>query len=157
MKTTEAIARHILDVHTGKNWTEVGITDTLEDVTLDEANRLTPASANTIATLLYHITFYNEIIEERLQGHDPYINEANGFDMPPLETVADWEKLKEDNLASARRLAKLVNALPAERLHEPILPVDGASSYYKHLHGVVEHTHYHLGQIVLLKNLIRNT
>ena len=27
-------------------------------------------------------------------------------------------------------------------------------SYYRNLQGIVEHTHYHLGQIVLLKKII---
>jgi hypothetical protein len=28
-------------------------------------------------------------------------------------------------------------------------------SYYRNLHGIVEHTHYHLGQIVLVKKIIQ--
>jgi hypothetical protein len=28
-------------------------------------------------------------------------------------------------------------------------------NWYRNLHGIIEHAHYHLGQIVLLKKLIR--
>jgi hypothetical protein len=28
-------------------------------------------------------------------------------------------------------------------------------NYYRNLHGIIEHTHYHLGQIVLIKKLLK--
>jgi len=30
-------------------------------------------------------------------------------------------------------------------------------NYYRNLHGIIEHTHYHLGQIVILKKLVQRT
>lgn len=29
-------------------------------------------------------------------------------------------------------------------------------NYYRNLHGIIEHTHYHLGQIVLIKKLLKD-
>lgn len=157
MHITETIARHLLEVHFGENWTEVWISKTLEDVRLEEAVKQTSASPNTIASLLHHITFYNKVIESRLNGTNPAVGEANGYDNPPLYDEADWEKLKDDNLHSARTLAAAIRKVPDTILEEPILKNENSSAYYRQLHGVVEHAHYHLGQIVLLKNLIRNS
>ncbi len=157
MHITETIARHLLEVHFGENWTEVWISKTLEDVRLEEAIMRTQASPNTIASLLHHITFYNKVIESRLGGTNPHIGEANGFDRPPLHNEAEWQQLKEDNLQSARTLAAAIRKVPDTLLDKPILENENSSVYYRQLHGVVEHAHYHLGQIVLLKNLIRNS
>jgi hypothetical protein len=33
----------------------------------------------------------------------------------------------------------------------------GKGSFYKKLQGVIEHNYYHLGQIVILKNLIKKS
>ncbi|HAI83731.1 MAG TPA: DUF1572 domain-containing protein, partial [Chitinophagaceae bacterium] len=30
-------------------------------------------------------------------------------------------------------------------------------TYYRNILGLIEHTHYHLGQIALIKKIIRNT
>jgi len=90
---------------------------------------------------------------KRLQGNEPAINDANGFDMPPLKDEAAWQELKQKNIASAVALAEAIQNIPDEKLFEPILP--GYSQTYKSLHGIAEHAHYHLGQMVLLKNLIR--
>lgn len=146
------IAQHILDVHNGDNWTEVNITDTLKDVSFEMAVAQTKASKNTIASLLYHLTFYNEVMLKRLEGNPPVNNDSNGFDMPPLRDESAWRELKGRNMTSANALAEAVKNISDEKLFEPILP--GFSQTYKSLHGIVEHAHYHLGQIVLLKNLI---
>jgi len=143
------IAQHILDVHNGDNWTEVTIADTLKDVSFETAVTQTKASKNTIASLLYHVTFYNDVMLKRLQGNEPAINDANGFDMPPLKDEAAWQELKQKNIASAVALAEAIQNIPDEKLFEPILP--GYSQTYKSLHGIAEHAHYHLGQMVLLK------
>ena len=153
MKINEQIAHHLLDVNEGANWTEVNVKDTLEGISYKEANAITLASSNSIAGLLHHISFYNDIVKERLWGNYPPINHLNGFDMERIKNESDWAKLKERSLQSARDLAAEVKKFPEEKLFD--LTENGHGTYYKMLHGVIEHAHYHLGQMVLLKNLIR--
>lgn len=155
MKVAGYIAQHILDVYQGGNWAEVNVTDTLKDVTLAEANTVTAASVNTIATLVNHLTFWNRAMTARLNDIDMDIPETNGYDDPRLTTEADWQRLKDEHIKSAHEFADTVRSITEERLHQPIVP--GRSSIYKNVQGSVEHIHYHLGQIVLLKKLIRNS
>jgi uncharacterized damage-inducible protein DinB len=153
MKLTDHIAQHVIDVHTGDNWTDVNIKNTLENISLQEAVAVTNASVNTIAALLHHITFYNEVALERLKGNNPFIGSSNGFDVPDLNEEKDWMELKKRNVESAQNLAEAIKEFPETKLFEQILP--GSSIVYKTLHGVIEHSHYHLGQIVIIKNLLR--
>jgi hypothetical protein len=154
MELTEAIAQHLLEVHEGNNWTEVDLAHTLWDVTCAEATTLTAASPNTIAALLHHLTFWNRVMARRVQGLATEVGPANGFDNPVLHTEADWVKLQADNIESAHELAAAIRRVEASALTQPILP--NYSSTYKNLQGTVEHVHYHLGQIVLLKKLVRS-
>jgi uncharacterized damage-inducible protein DinB len=154
MKTTDFIAQHIVEVFEGGNWTEVNFKSTLKDINYKEATTVTKASYNTIAALLYHTCFYNEVVLQRLQGINPAINEKNGFDLPPVRNENDWNELKRRCFQSAHALAEAVKKFPEERLSE--LTITGHSTHYKTLHGVAEHTHYHLGQIVILNKLIKN-
>lgn len=155
MKITELIAQHIMEVFEGDNWTDVNMKDTLHDVDYRQAATVTKASYNTIAALLHHLSFYNEIVSMRLLGINPEIDEINGFNVPTIKNEHDWQQLKDAAFASAANLADAVRKFPEERLEE--LTVTGHSTYYKTLHGIAEHTHYHLGQIVLLKKLIGTT
>jgi uncharacterized damage-inducible protein DinB len=155
MKITEFIAQHITEVHEGGNWTEVNIKDTLADVGYEEATTVTRASYNTVAALVHHLSFYNDVVIQRLSGNDPDISESNGFDMAEIKNENDWIQLKKRNTQSAQQLASAVREFPEGKIFE--LTVTGHATHYKTLHGVIEHAHYHLGQIVLLKKLIRQT
>jgi hypothetical protein len=155
MLLTEAIAQHVLAVHEGNNWTEVDLAHTLRDVTLAEATTRTAASPNTIAALVQHLVFWNHVMARRAQGTPTEIGPANGFDVPPLHSEADWQGLQADLWQSAHALAAAIRQVPEAKLTEPILPA--YASTYKNLQGAVEHLHYHLGQVVLLKNLVRHT
>ncbi len=155
MKLTSLIAQQLIEVHEGNNWTEVNLAGTLKDITSDEAAKLTIASPNTIASLLQHITFWNRLMIKRMQGIDVFVDDKNGYDVPVIQTEEDWQKLQIDNNLSAHELAAAMAAFDDSLLSESLLP--GGSSAYKNLQGTVEHVHYHLGQMVILKKLIKAT
>jgi hypothetical protein len=154
MKITQAIAQHITEAVEGINWTEVDLKNVLADISFEEATTLTNASPNTIATIVYHLNYYNRRMLERVTGIIHPVNEANGFDMPVLKNADDWNMLRKENITSAKALAAAVAAFPEEKLFD-LNPLNGLT-FYKNLHGCVEHIYYHLGQIFILKTLIRN-
>ena len=153
MKITELIAQHLTDVHNGDNWTEVNIEQTLADVSFEEAVVQTAASVNTIAMLLHHISFWNRAVSTRAAGKVPVIKADNGFAMAPIDSEKKWKVLQEDNIRSAAELATAIRLFDEKKLALPILP--DHSSAYKNFQGQVEHVHYHLGQIVMIKKMIR--
>ncbi len=153
MKLASLIAQHLIDAHEGNNWTEVSIADVLKDVTLEEAITLTAASPNTIASLLHHLTYWNRVMVQRIAGNEVVIDEYNGFALPPLQTEDDWLQLKIDNNLSSHELAVAMIHFDDAKLEEPL--VNGGSSAYKNMQGAVEHVHYHLGQMMVLKKGIK--
>lgn len=153
MKISTLVAKHIAEVVRG-NWTDIYLNDVIADITYQEAVMLPAGVSNSVAMLLYHLSFYNNIVMERLNGNNPAINEENGFDIA-VNDEEGWLLLKAACLVSFKKLAACVAALPDERLWEPV--PSGNDSFYKTLHGIAEHAHYHLGQIVLLKKIIRST
>ncbi|MGN6265798.1 MAG: DinB family protein [Ginsengibacter sp.] len=154
MKIAELIATHLEEAFAGNNWSDVNVKDTLDGITFQEATTVTRASSNTIAALLYHMTFYNRAIRQRLQGLEPEVSAANGFDLPPIISEYDWEQLKKNAFHTVNELANAIRNFPDERLGEE--NPAGKGSFYKKLQGIIEHNYYHLGQIVILKNLIKN-
>ncbi|MBZ4188630.1 DinB family protein [Niabella beijingensis] len=152
MKKTELIAQHLMDVHNGENWTSVTITDVIGDVSWNEAYTPVPFSPNTIASLLNHISYWNQVVAERGLGIKPVIADHNGFDIPEA-APEHWEAIKTELFRSAAALAEVIRRFDEEKLDAPILPEH--SSAYKNFQGQVEHAHYHLGQILLLKKYLR--
>jgi hypothetical protein len=152
MNTVAQIAKHFKDVYTGGNWTSVNLKETLADVTWQQATTKID-SLNTIASLVYHINYYVSAVLNVLQGEELKASDKFSFDVPLIQSQEDWEKLVEKIFADAALFAKLVEQLPDNKLNETFAN-EKYGNYYRNIHGIIEHTHYHLGQIVILKKLI---
>ena len=59
----------------------------------------------------------------------------------------------EKSWEQAEQFAKLVEQLPDSQLFDDFSDKK-YGSYFRNLQGIIEHTHYHLGQIVLIKKII---
>jgi hypothetical protein len=153
MTDPATIATHFRHVHFGGNWTCVNLRDTLKDVTWQEALH-TREGFNSIAVLTYHIHYFVHAVLQVLEGGPLDAHDTFSFTHPPITNDADWQQLLENAWTDAERFATLVEQLPDDRLHTDLAdPKYG--TWYRNLHGIIEHTHYHLGQIVILKKLLR--
>lgn len=147
------IAKHLRDVHFGGNWTSVNLKTTLEDVTWQQATTKI-ASFNTIATLLFHMNYYIRVVSKVLEGEPLNAKDKYSFEHPPVESEKDWQNLLDKTWSDAERFAILIEGFPENRLEETFME-EKYGNYYRNLQGIVEHIHYHLGQIVLLKKLLQ--
>jgi hypothetical protein len=149
MKTTEQIAKNLREVYFGGNWTGVNLKDTLTGVDWRQATTKIQ-SFNTIASLVYHIHYYVHAVLNVFKGSTLDAHDKYSFDLPPVRTPEDWEALIVRTRTDAEELAKFIEQLPDEILNEDFAGGQ-YGSYYRNLAGPIEHAHYHLGQIVLLK------
>jgi hypothetical protein len=153
MNTPGQIAKHFREIHFGGNWTAVNLKETLAGIGWQQATTAVH-SLNTIARLVYHMNYYVSLVTkvlrgEPLDGHDKY-----SFDHPPISSQEDWEKLLEKIWTDAETFAALIEQLPEGKLEED-LAGKKYGSYYRNLHGIIEHTHYHLGQVVIIKKMLQ--
>ena len=152
MNLTTQIAKHFREIFFGENWTSSNLKNNLADVNWKQATTQV-YSFNTIATLVFHINYFVSAALKVLQrgpldAHDKY-----SFDLPPIQSPEDWEKLLDKTFADAETVASLIEQLPEQKIWENFAdPKYG--NYYRNFHGIIEHTHYHLGQIVLIKKII---
>ena len=152
MTIPQQIAKHFRDVHFGGNWTFVNMQDTLKDVSWEQATKKLH-NFNTIATLHYHINYYVTAITSVLEGGSLDAKDAYSFTHPPIGSAEDWNSQVEQAKLAAQKLAELIEALPESRLMETFAD-EKYGNYYRNLHGLIEHTHYHLGQIVIIKKML---
>ena len=149
---TKQIAKQFRDVHFGGNWTASNLKDNLAGIDWQQATTKVP-SFNTIAALVYHINYYVRVVSKVLKDEPLNASDKFSFDQPPIESQEDWTNLLDKTWADAENFANLIEQLPEDKLWEDFF--DGKyGNYYRNLHGVIEHAHYHLGQIVLIKKLL---
>jgi uncharacterized damage-inducible protein DinB len=152
MKLSEQLSKHFTEVHFGGNWTSVNLKDTLAHVDWTQATTKLP-SFNSIAALVYHIHYYVAAVLGVLQGGPLEAHDRYSFDHPPIENAGDWERLLDKVWEDAGLFATLLAQLPDSKLTE-VFTDEKYGTYYRNMQGIIEHTHYHLGQIVLLKKLL---
>ena len=154
MNTTQQLAKHCRDVHFGGNWTFVNLKDTLADITWQEATTQYQDS-NTIAILLFHINYYINPVARVLQGEPLNASDKFSFDCPTINSQEEWEHLVQKALNEAEQFAKEIEKLEESKLFE-VFSDEKYGNYFRNLFGIIEHTHYHLGQIALIKKMIRH-
>jgi hypothetical protein len=152
MNLTEQIAKQFRDVYFGGNWTDVDLKQNLADVTWQQATTKV-YSFNTIALLVFHMNYYVGIAMKVFKGEPLKASDKYSFDLPPIQSQEDWEKLLEKTWTDAEHFATLIEQLPESKLWE-IFMDKKYGNYYRNITGIIEHIHYHLGQIVLIKKII---
>lgn len=146
------IAGQLREVYFGGNWTSVNYQEQLKDVTWHQAIQKVH-SFNTIATLVYHTGYYILAVEKVLMGGLLDAKDQYSFDHPSITSEADWQGMLQQTYDAAKRLAALIEQLPESKLYDTFVE-EKYGNYYRNLTGIIEHLHYHLGQIVLIKKLI---
>ncbi|MGJ1320734.1 hypothetical protein ACR776_19355 [Sphingobacterium spiritivorum] len=106
--------------------------------------------------LVFHINYYVVAITDVLTGKPLTSQDKFSFDLKPITSEEEWQLLIHKTLQDAENLAILIENLNPSYLDlEFTDPKHG--TYYRNLLGVIEHTHYHLGQISILKKIITET
>lgn len=130
----------------GANWTGRNLSELLADVTPEAALARPIPNAHTIAELVAHVAVWLEVPVRRLAGevYEPTPVE----DWPPVADAAAWAAARARLDVAYRALLVTLGTLTDERLGETTPGED--SPHYVLLHGGVQHTLYHAGQIALL-------
>jgi hypothetical protein len=152
MSTQKQIAKNLRDVYGGENWTAVNLKDTLKDVSWQQAIAKID-NLNTIAMLVFHINYYVDAALSVLQGQPLKASDKYSFDLQPVTSDADWQKLIGHVFSQAEIFAQEIEKLEESKLFEVFADAK-YGNYFRNLMGVVEHAHYHLGQIVIIKKML---
>jgi len=153
MKKNEFISNRLREVFLNGQWVaNTNFKEQISDLSWEQATQKV-YNLNTIAALTYHVYYYLSGVLRVLEGENLDINDKYSFDIPILESEADWRKLMNDFLNCAERFADKVEQMPEEKF-DNIFVDKKYGNYQRNLEGMIEHGYYHLGQISLVKKII---
>ncbi len=152
MNLNAQIAQHLREVHFGGNWTSSSLRDNLADVSWQQAT-IRVGSLNTIAALVYHMNYFVDAVLKVMQGEPLDAHDKYSFDLPPIQSQEDWDKLLAKTWADAENLALLIEQMPESKLWDDFADAK-YGNYYRNLQGIIEHCHYHLGQVVIIRKML---
>lgn len=150
---TKQLAKHLRDVFYSGNWTVSNLKDQLEDVSWKEATTQV-YDLNTIAILTFHINYFVAAVIPVYEGGTLDAHDKFSFDCPAINSKEEWDKLKTEALQNAEKLSDLIEQQNDDILSQDFV-LEKYGSYYRNILGLIEHTHYHLGQIAIVKKIIQ--
>lgn len=109
--------------------------------------------SNAIALLAQHVHYYIVGIKTVLQGGPLSIRDKYSFDFPPVTSQAQWEAFLSRFWKDAEEFAQLVAQIPEQKLSEVFFD-EKYGTYQRNIEAMIEHSYYHLGQIVLIKKIL---
>lgn len=153
MKATKQIADRFREVILNGLWiANTNFKDQLLGVNWQQATTQV-GSLNTIALLTFHIDYYIAGIVNVLRGGSLDIRDKYSFDLPPIQSQEDWNQLRDKLWADAQAFAELVEQMPDEQL-DAVFVDEKYGSYRRNIDAMIEHSYYHLGQVVLIRKLL---
>lgn len=153
-KLCHQLTKHFKSIYFGGNWAASNLKDQLHDIDVNMANTKL-GNTNTIAMLTFHINYYIEGVLQLLNGGTLDIHDKFSFEAPEISTESEWRELVDSLLKNGEAFSAALEKMAEEQLWETFVdPKYG--NYCGNIMGLIEHNHYHLGQIVILKKLIKS-
>ncbi|MCB9195907.1 MAG: DUF1572 domain-containing protein [Flavobacteriales bacterium] len=108
---------------------------------------------NTISVLAQHIHYYIAGINNVFAKGTLEIRDQYSFDFTPIHSQDEWEVFQDRFYRDTEQLARYIEELTEEQLNESFVN-EKYGSYRRNIDGMIEHSYYHLGQIVLIRKMI---
>lgn len=152
MNESHRIQTLFTDLYHGQPWLDVTLQDTLSGITPEQANKRPLKSGNTIWEIVNHLIAWRENVLKRVQG-EVLETPANNY-IQKIEDASEeaWQHTLDALESAQKEWLYFLSTFP-EADFEKEYPTN-KHSYYKHIHGIIQHDAYHLGQIVLLAKMV---
>ena len=152
MSESKRISNLYQSIYNGEPWLEVTLDKTLKTVNAEQAYRKINPNLNTIWEIVNHLIQWRRNILQRVQGETVTTPDHNYF-VPVLDpSEAAWEQSLQNLAKSQESWNTFFEDFDEANLAK--IYVHNNHTYYEHIHGIIQHDVYHLGQIVILKKLL---
>ncbi|MCB0649572.1 MAG: DinB family protein [Saprospiraceae bacterium] len=154
-KEKEQLISLFSKLYDGYPWLAVNFEDTIMGLDYQKAFAHPLASCNSIWELVRHLIEWKKNVMLRLKDqviktpeHNYIMIVENPNEESWQSTLAEWRALNGEWLDFLKHydFGKLGAVYPNNKM-----------TYFEHIHGVLQHEAYHLGQMVLLAKLAKNS
>jgi uncharacterized damage-inducible protein DinB len=152
MNELERISQQMKQALSGEAWHGPCLEQILEGVNAKMAAARPIAQAHSIWEIVLHLISVQNLVLSRLQGQEVEVTPETDF--PAIIELSEeaWQETLQQLRAGEHALRNAVLTFSEELLDEPIIAQ--RTSAYNNFHGLVQHSLYHAGQMILLKKML---
>lgn len=154
METSTQLANRFKEVILDGHWiANTNFKELLADLSWQQATQQV-GTLNTIAALTFHVNYYIGGLVNVFKGGGLDIRDKYSFDLPPLQSAEDWDKLRNEFWSNAEAFAEHVAQMSDEKLDGPFVD-EKYGTCRRNIEAMIEHAYYHMGQVAMLRKLIK--
>lgn len=133
----------------GEAWHGPAVLEILNSTTAAQAAARPLNGAHSIWETTLHISAWLRACRRRLEGDRAQLTDAEDWRTASASDETAWQEVIGEVKQALAELRSPISRLDDSLLDQPIL--DGMSSVYVTLHGLIQHSLYHAGQLAILK------
>ena len=153
MENNRELAKRFSDVILNNSWVaNNSYKNQLTDLPL-EVVLFKYQSLHNIAALAQHVHYYIAGILNVFNGENLDIKDIYSFDFPPINTIEQWHSFLAVFWTDAASFTQKLEEMDKNTLNSIFVKKE-YGTYHFNINTLIEHSYYHLGQIVLIKKLI---
>ncbi|MEO2082088.1 MAG: DUF1572 family protein [Leeuwenhoekiella sp.] len=148
MSQAAALAQRLQEVILEGTWiANTNFKKELDNTALDEVS-IQIKTYNTVAILAQHVHYYIAGVKQVFLGGELSISDRFSFDFEPMQNDEAWHNFLALFWKDTEELVNLIKTLTDDQL-DAIFVKEAYGSYKRNIEALIEHSYYHLGQIVL--------
>lgn len=149
MSEVQRIVDQLKRAFEGEAWHGPSVLEIIEGITSQQAAARPLNGTHSIWELVLHIAAWEGAVLRRLRGDRAQLPTEEDWPLPSATSDEAWTQTRQTLKQGHDDLRYAISRLEESRLDQPI--IEGMSSVYVTLHGLVQHDLYHAGQIAILK------
>jgi uncharacterized damage-inducible protein DinB len=151
MSEVERIVDQLKRAFEGEAWHGPSVLEIIKDIDSQQAAARPFDGVHSIWEIVLHIAAWERAVLRRLRGDRAELPTEEDWPIVAATSDEAWELTREALKQGHDDLRSAIAGLGESRLDQPI--IEGMSSVYVTLHGIVQHDLYHAGQIAILKKV----
>lgn len=152
MKEATSISKLYMDLYHGNPWIDINIMSVIKNITASQAATQAIPGCNSIWEIVNHMILWRMNVLRRVQGELIKSPANNYFSPVKNSSHRAWLNTLKKLEISQQHWMQFLKTFK-EKDFEKVYP-GNQMNYYEHIHGIIQHDAYHLGQIVLLKKIL---
>jgi len=153
MDTSTYLSSRLQELFIDGKWiANTNYKEQLESVTYKQAT-FKLENINSIAQLTYHVNYYIKGLIQVLKGGPLSIHDQYSFLVPQLTTPEEWDQMRMMFISDATEFISLVQHVNILKWQEIFVDLK-YGTWLRNIEALIEHSYYHLGQLVLIKKLM---
>ncbi|HEX8270746.1 MAG TPA: DinB family protein [Flavobacterium sp.] len=148
MEEPQRIKQLFANLYDGNPWLEITLFETLQNISAEQAAEKKHPGRNSIWEITNHLISWRLNVLQRVTGNE--ITSPDHNYIIKIEDTSDdaWKRTLENLAESQLQWTTFLDKLPESDLSNVYAP--NGHTHYEHIHGIIQHDAYHLGQIVLM-------